>query len=1656
MSMSGTFLSKKETYIKEPLFDPIDMDRLLAHFLTHASKTSSRTTDIEKIAIKKACLSKNLIQLMELINEFLADQKRYGTPNGLSPSKREEFVAHVRALRKMKEVPMEQRAEAFISHFISTKRKLKPIEDTIAWWEKNFDYLRTEKAWNKDFPEYISRAAAKDRKSSSAAKLLQQKLVRLRDEWLEHHTFAHYNSHDLHEFYQSYISLSALHEKIEAVRSDTNSFVVKNYLRDFQEHLKRLERQAIHSMLERLITAEHYADIEYDDLVMSLCDQLDKNCNIKPHGKSNIPSARRSLTPELFIAFTNIIESYCATHPNEVTLIKRFKQLMIRQAEYYDANNPVISYAKYAFPILIEVAQSETSLAALVLNVGCEYDDSSILHKLKKMVGAVNTAYAQLKRDNQAGAEITRYVNHTNKTYQDTLKNISQDIQKRLEQQYNDVFNDILHDNKLDEAKVSLLVENIENAKIFATQHLDDHYFVAADIMLALAKRTQQHIAAERELTQRHTQLFYVLLQKVYSNLDAEHLAMLNNNLKQLPAQVNGIREKNEDVLHFIASRMETAMMAVRGLETSLRRHRHIAGAKWVPLPSSVNNDSPTDAKAYMMLAYVENVTLPSISYSPASSIEKLDDQSITASIDEFNNFIAHSNFTPEETNSFQRKAEALRHQIEAQVLKKCNDVFHLKNHLFKKDDNRIDLEKLSALVSKKDRLFKKAEHHKAFTKTIQDACISLTQNLLVHCIKTRKAPDAEYLTKLNAILKMDVTAALALKKNNEFKVTLKAVLDTFDGTSTYIANILLLLSPDDQLDDYSDLMIAYAEKRLSIIALTNEVSEQDYEFFHHAKALPEIKGLLRDKQREMQGNINKSLTKHNLPWSRREASVIELFGSDEQVFSYRKKRALELFKLDNTQLPGECDEKKIIAEFKSSINMHRTSAGSLIDAKSAATSKLTMEQFIDNIVEVRNITPFLSGLLPLCGTPLQLQRLRTNTVLRHLEKSNEATSDWLRNEAILQENQSEPTDMKARQAHKQAMCDFFGIHHIPDILNRIEESLRELGRLDKDKAEIANTNLHHIERLIASITPLRPLYNAFSGNKQNIAFFGRIEDFKRKAKLRHGIYHTLKQHRFLSTATPSVNLNDDIPSFIQAIVNLQKEQSGLLNKYGILDYLVFCETHIFSKIEEILSNDEGALDAESITMIAVLLDHFATDRLKSLLCDAAEDEVALNPYWLSIINHPGQRSTLVKLNALSKAECAVKNAKFDPKKPTVTNPDFDPSLPMSADNNPFINSPIESIDPAATVKNPYYDPHKPTTRNPAYDPKKVINNHNHPFVNSQILFIHWSHAFKQTLSFVTRLHNAKKHVQHMLKTDMAKDADIPVDIDLHDSFSLLPQPISGEFHNEKLLNFWEACARRLKYAVSILDALFPFINSLVALFMTISNEILKRSTNNSVLLKNFMRRFGVISEIFIKMRTTFVEPEPHPTKPKSMWEKPTQINLLIRPITLMTEKAYAIHMRHLIEKFIEEKLGEKYLPNFIAYCQANAENLKTPGDIDQIEITTLLQPLGLTPRQKTRAYKVAYVMQLYCKLTAIYEGKANMNGFAEFLNQTQQHIEQNPLLKNLKQKPTLANLLKQLHTANMEMVKTVEARVPTEPVPAKSFATRLLNKVRDRSESNH
>ncbi len=1585
MSMSSTLLSEKDTNIAEPTLELIDLDDAAGHILKHTRKTSSAQDDETIKSVRKDCKEKFLTNLFFLINKLILDQQTFGSPKGLSDTDRAKDKINMGKIKNLRALPVQERRE-FSAMFAAMARGFEnsPFATTIKWWTEFLTYFKAYKSWE-DLEERIKRDGNNAGKSKAEINEIKSNLAQLLKDWSTHCSLAHYTCQDIYDFYHEYLNVAKFEAAIDKPDSALN-FTIKNYLREVSAYKNALKKQVMSSMIARMAAAIDHGDLEYDDLLMDLIVNIKKTTGIDIKRKIKVPEPRKSMTPKLFLLFAQTIKEYCKANPMEADIIDRFANLKINVADYNIADDPIFSYCNYVTAStststgLLKQIEKEKSLTSLVLNIGFDYDKASLLYKLNLIIISVNEQYKALLAQNKSSDVIARFVKKTNASYMRVIETLSKDISIKMSKDCMELCRIALTNNSLDADKLGTLIENIENARLFAVHYLKKPYYEPADMIMAVSRNILSWCADGNELTARHCQMIYQIIAANYRDIGAKQLQKLEKSIKQLIPLTKNAQEVDNNLLHHIIRIIEADIISVRGLEISLYRHETIAEEAWLPLPD-VTEETPNELRrVYLLLTYIEKVMLLSENTSPRLAFANFDNNSAINTLDELKVMIEKLKLPKSSILVLQKKATELRHKLEEKTLDKLNKKFLIKNHILLEAENsnietqnpEIDFNKLQNLVDKTTAFFKTADFRKAFQETTIAACSDHAANYCINLItdSDNQQINLDYLEKISATLGVNIIAELA-KQSKQFWSTFETAMKEYNGVNTTYAKLLIRLFPDGKTEQHNDCVLNYAQKRLKNIQLNNEVTQDDYAFFAHFQNHPDIDKDFKSiaAKTSTLRQFNRALEDGNR-WDEKTAKLIELFADINTISLYRKKRAVELFSLTSNSNDNDDDDNNeffYLEKFKKTINHHHKIQGALFDAKSPVTSKTTFAHFIDKAIEKSACTVKLLDLVSFCGSKEQQQSLHIKAVKTNLQHASVDLTEWLND--------------KIEKADENQLTDFFGANNIVSVLNEATNVLTPLNELNKniEKTSITPELMQQTENAVKTLLPLQTFYLQFSVFDELRSFFRSILDFLDKVKLYFSINQTLKNDRADSElATNNPELRQTISTFKKV-----NESANSISPQNIKTYLHMLEVDILSKILECTTNKHPIPDPDSLFTLTELLDHLSSAKIKELLLEAITPEINENPYWTTLVNSLDQANTLNFIEDIvtQQMEEKYKNARFDPDKPSTIEQDSayrneSEGILKALENN----DPLLTIDHDSTIPNPDFDYSKQTIINPDYNKDKPLSNANHPYLNSEFLFINFSDSFKKTLLFANRLCLVKTRVNALIKRGMCEEAKINEDI--HNAESFAKTLGSKNVDEKQLLSLWAVCYHRLKSVLNKKSYLFPLANMFVSMLVAISNAILCRATSNKKILNEFFGKLAELPTLYMLINSRFREKNSSRRggHVESIWHSLAPAELLQRPLMLTTDKACVLKMQQAIEQYVKTKL--KDMKNFLDYYDSHKPELGTEFIIDT---ANLKKELNIS--KDSTATKISFALAMYHKITYFQEGKCDFNSVQTLFN---------------------------------------------------------------------
>lgn len=1181
-----------ETTLTSPL--PTHEQKAIRVFMNTASM-SELSADVQ------ACIDvkNNFIALAGLTNRQLKTMKN--------------LIAERAPLKKQfKELHAAGKVDVALNkRILANAQKLLPFNHILEWWGQSTDRLNTQAWW-----EQVTVSSQKEGESKQETKeaLIKRRhaINYVKNSWRQHQVVACYSSLNVMTYYKDH--LLPLEKALTAALSEKPmQACVQHYLQHLLSQTGKLKRQLICSMLCRLQCAEYFNDLKCDDVVAYTCQQVEKGGKVTLKKTGKLPPNRRSLSLALIPRFINTIEMYCAEHPDENVLLAQLNQLKMKRVptEWQSsdaslqtlAQHPVLTYFAHTFPVLFQQAREQQNLEAMILFGGGLDDRTFVLNKLHSLYKQARKRYKKIMHlyPHQANDEVALFFVATHERYKKWLIRINKKIAAVLDEQVQAALQQALTVEKLDQKKIQTLATLLNNAARFKQKYLHAEYAHHSDMVLAAAKQFTHLLMQQQVLSSVQCSNVFALIAACYPHLAREQRQRLQAQFAQLPALTRLVDKQNEiALLHFLLYHMELPLLDKNSFSQALARHRYVAkkaGGAW-------NNTVTLAAKgkqrkqAKAALIYISNVALPLSSMTPTLQLDNFDSNEVCVMLSDMEK-------TLEKNDDFFK----IKQQFEAALLTKLNSIMLIKQYIRQTKHYPVRIEKLRALRDRIVNFFSDHAMKTQFLQTLSQACAEIMTTHYVLILRNNRPLDMQAFQSLKAVLGEEVT--LLIRDNNLFQKALAYAIENYRGNHEYLSALLVEFIPISKSHANEMLILTYARKRLEYIKSTQAATPADYHFFAHFTTLPQIASLLHEEASCFNPFIEAS-NNPSLPWDKKTAGLIELFGNTHAVAAYRVKRLLELLNKDCRRHVQK--ESGVFNDFLSVLNTAKSPA---VDRQ--IKNHAILRKTIDELIKGADWSLLLENIVAAYGSREQNEKLHHYLLTRNLIQTADFSDTWLGKQIAKHTTTEEETD-------KAFYETFFGSKHIKKQCLRLENMLLELLAVEADIHTHSHTEIDYKKALqqIQCIKPLHRLYQLYGNNDKAKHFLADIDVFEKKLYLRNKLHAVIDDGNFILNDTQN---DSELHALIVRLLHIMKkiETKGIITPATIPSYLSFFDNEILTKLESSIENHSDHYSFQVLSALANFLYYLTSDSLKLTLLHFIQPQLNTNPYWFTLINHLGE-----------------------------------------------------------------------------------------------------------------------------------------------------------------------------------------------------------------------------------------------------------------------------------------------------------------------------------------------------------------------------------------------------------------------------------------------
>ena len=1181
----------------------------------------------------------DMMVITKLINNLINIDKQYALLPGLTDSQRSELSTLISARKEFKknfnrdDFDTEQ-----VRHFLANEKKLVPLDQTVRWWNVNSLSFKKLDLWEKLSLKIIDENKKMGTPDDIVNDLLHH-LTDIKNDWIKHQLFASFTSSGLVDYYRN--QLCVTEEIITDLLTHKKNIpaIIRNYLQYILDKLIDIKNQVVYSMLFRLTSADFYKDIRCDDVLSYLFDKMEADCRIKVRGNGKSPSLRQGLKPAVIDDFISIIEDYCTKNQNERAILDRLNKLSFRQmpADWNYAlrtrsnksdpeTDPVIRFCESNVTHLLLNISEVPNLQDILLNSEMASNEAFTLNKLQIMVNALDERINLINAHNRKiSLDLREKTLEHQKKYRQFIQKIHDQLHNEMQASQRSLLEACFDASQLDPDSLKQLSEQAKHLSAFSKRFTDQNTITPSDIILTTAHQLKERLTRGEIINTKQAINIATLLSQFYSDLSEQQITKLKNNILSLASLLNENSDMNDaTLLHFITHQLESALIPIEEWLTIIYRHKSIAEMhheKWQPLP--INSvDHAIAYRIQLLRSYIENVSLNIIKSTPIITLDNFNEEHFTYGIDA----LIHTQNDIDDAKQkkwIQTELNNIRQQYEESVFNNLHNRFAIRNYLYNKETNHLDLEKLGMLLLRSERFFTNAIVKNKMTSIIQEAAASIIKTHCIRAIENNQTIDTDIINSANELMNTNLLAQLSDDK--DLTVLLKTSVDSFDGTTAMLGPILAGIFQNKMSTEQTGILSAYAQKRLDFIIASRAILPSDFLFFQNSKQHPLIATLLTEKQHQFANVITAATATPLRPWNKNTSLLIELLGSDETVRTYRTERVKQLVlskmkSLTSTQNDHDLDD------WLSTINFYRSSNQPLAPANMILHDQYRLSSFLDDYISKQPWSSWIEKMTLHFGTSAQQHHLHYQLLTRYLTTTTSYDDSWLLTQLkSVSRLKLSPTPLD----NKKFYLDFIGGDYSKKLLSTIDQSLYELDKVNMSlmtkplsQTDYA-THLIMINRLLS----LSDFYHAFSAQKQKSDMAEQLSTLKLKIQLHLELHSLNKQPMPQKSNDKAAELQivtQHLNIAAQTIANHQ-----LVNAKSISDFVQYCNSEIFSKLTVLLNHSTLNLTDDTLATLTNALSLLSSKSIAQHLFAANEHQTTQNPYWLSLINHIDDPQTL-------------------------------------------------------------------------------------------------------------------------------------------------------------------------------------------------------------------------------------------------------------------------------------------------------------------------------------------------------------------------------------------------------------------------------------------
>ncbi len=1254
MSSSSHFFQNNPPFHQVVLTE-LDIDHIKAWASTVKNKP---LTDDEVNRIKADLSASHYHSLAHNIHGLITNSLNNESYSGLMPN---DIAELVKLIKQKAQVTQRIRDAAEVSpedmrSVIEHEKKIRPLNLTMTWWTERLEFLKEENNWNL-FISLTLKNYQNDQMTEEERDRILTQLNTLKLDWMNQYYVAAYLSDRLLEFYNYHLA-NIEEDLLRCITAEKKSTIINQYLEYLLAQIKSLKKQIIYSMIYRLLCAEHYQDVECDDVLSHLLEDLEKQCKINTNGESRkTPPLRRSLSPDLASQFVDTVTAYCQNNSAPEHMLETLKKLKMRNTpdqwritpstKKLDRLNtdPIILYAEHMLPILENtlvglmyteeedkdnpiiseeiilgsskkhpaITKTETvtykkikTITSAILH-GETKEPYHVINKIKKLISVTRKKYIDIMEepiDEANNPASQSLLNHFMRC-EDKLNNIRIESEIYLKHTFNQILSMNENDYRTGHAltSFSLAIQNVDN---FNKSACNLPYSPNTDIVLIVAKHLYEYTKNGGTPNQSTLKILRKMISNTYI-LSGDQLEALINIFKNMPDTLKKISSaQKESILPFIIHHIESPLLSLHSISTAIARHKSVSDRpNRIWKETSDINISEEGLAFSSLINYIENVSIRLIPEDRTITLENFD-----KAFSNETRFIIHPDYA-KQANNMEKAKNIIKNAIADHLLKMMLDI---KAYLLT-EDKKINAQKLIMLMEKINAFFhgpSLTEAKKNLVELIQKSCSELLKGQLIESISQNKSINLDYLSPINTCLNINLLSSAS--NEGDLKEIIEKYIKSTDGTNSILSSLLT-----ENANTPIEILIEYTNKRLNHIIATYKVASEDYSFFSIHQKNPSIQSLFEEFRKKIEKNIGNAVLSE-AKWDPDQACMIELFGSSNQAQIYRSKFIIECM------LNPEALSNNSLNLFLSSLNKKNHHEDNIINLQLIVSNNLTFENAIKNLINSKNWSSSIENLVRHLNQPKITQELHMALFRQIIAGSHKITSQsevlYLMSKGLTSyKNERGPLKNIQDQANKTFYESFFGQQNIAEICLTMEPIFLDLEKTAKELTPATNFSKSEeisITKKIEKAKLFAKPYLLYGKNEDIKKFLAQLYDFSDQFKFQSEVgMLSIIDHPALEN-TQSL----EIRKITQQIIQLENQLEGSVPSGAIAEhYIDFCEKQILDKIHSIITIQAESLTYDALSHLTNLLFHLSCDEIKLFLTKAYHDLIPDNPYWLAAIN---------------------------------------------------------------------------------------------------------------------------------------------------------------------------------------------------------------------------------------------------------------------------------------------------------------------------------------------------------------------------------------------------------------------------------------------------